>query len=253
MYLKEKPKSRLKIDTRIFSESDLPRIYKAVRKYVSEGRQVYIIYPVIDEVNDAEGNQTMASLMSEYAILEKEVFPDLRLGLLHGRLTGDEKDRAMQKFKEGLIQVLVATTVVEVGIDVPNANVIVIRNPDRFGLSQLHQLRGRVGRGTHQSFCILVAPDHITSEGDARLQAMVKTDDGFELAEVDFQIRGAGEITGLKQSGASEFHTADLRVHGALMEKAVDFLQEHPQVQAQFAAMKNIKQTLEKGLVLFGN
>jgi ATP-dependent DNA helicase RecG len=249
VYLKEKPKSRIKIDTRIFPESDLERIYKSVRKYVGEGRQVYIIYPVIDESE----NSDMASLVTEYATLEREVFPDLRLGLLHGRLAGDEKDRAMQKFKEGLIQVLVATTVVEVGIDVPNANVIVIRNPDRFGLSQLHQLRGRVGRGLHQSFCILVAPDKLTQDGEERLAAMVKTEDGFELAEIDFNIRGAGEVTGLRQSGASEFHVADLRVHGTLMEKAVEFLKENPAVQKQFAAMKNIKQTLEKGLVLFGN
>ena len=249
VYLKEKPKSRIKIDTRIFAESDLERIYKAVRKYVNEGRQAYIIYPVIDESE----NSDMASLVSEYAALENEVFPDLRLGLLHGRLSGDEKDRAMQKFKEGLIQVLVATTVVEVGIDVPNANVIVIRNPDRFGLSQLHQLRGRVGRGLYQSFCILVAPDRLTPEGQDRLNAMVKTEDGFELAQIDFEIRGAGEMTGLKQSGASEFHVADLRVHAPLLEKAVEFLQQHPDVQAQFASMKNIKQTLEKGLVLFGN
>jgi ATP-dependent DNA helicase RecG len=204
-------------------------------------------------VIDESENSDMASLVSEYAALENEVFPDLRLGLLHGRLAGDEKDRAMQKFKEGLIQVLVATTVVEVGIDVPNANVIVIRNPDRFGLSQLHQLRGRVGRGLYQSFCILVAPDRLTPEGQDRLNAMVKTEDGFELAQIDFEIRGAGEMTGLKQSGASEFHVADLRVHGPLLEKAVEFLQVNPQVHAQFASMKNIKQTLEKGLVLFGN
>ncbi len=249
IYLKEKPKSRIKIDTRIFAASDLERIYKAVRKYVNEGRQAYIIYPVIDESE----NSDMASLVSEYATLENEVFPDLRLGLLHGRLSGDEKDRAMQKFKEGLIQVLVATTVVEVGIDVPNASVIVIRNPDRFGLSQLHQLRGRVGRGLHQSFCILVAPERLTQEAQERLDAMVKTDDGFELAQIDFEIRGAGEMTGLRQSGASEFNVADLRVHGALLEKAVEFLQAHPQVHQQFAAMKNIRQTLEKGLVLFGN
>jgi ATP-dependent DNA helicase RecG len=195
----------------------------------------------------------MASLVSEYATLEREVFPDLRLGLLHGRLSGDEKERAMQKFKEGLIQVLVATTVVEVGIDVPNANVIVIRNPDRFGLSQLHQLRGRVGRGEHQSFCILVAPDRLTSEGQQRLDALVRTDDGFELAQTDFQLRGAGEMTGLKQSGASEFHVADLRIHGDLLERAVEYLQGHPEVQAQFGSMKNIQQALEKGLVLFGN
>lgn len=249
VYLKEKPRSRIKIDTRIFQESELDRIYKAVRKYVAQGRQAYIIYPVIDE----NENNDMASLISEYATLEKEVFPDLRLGLLHGRLAGDEKDRAMQKFKEGLIQVLVATTVVEVGIDVPNANVIVIRNPDRFGLSQLHQLRGRVGRGEHQSFCILVAPDRMTHEGEERLGAMVRTDDGFELAEVDFNIRGAGEVTGLRQSGASEFHVADLRVHGQLIERALEFLAENPAVREQFAAMKNIRQTLEKGLVLFGN
>jgi ATP-dependent DNA helicase RecG len=248
-YLKEKPKDRLKIDTRLFAESDLDRIYKAVRKYVGEGRQVYIIYPVIEESE----NSDMASLVSEYATLEREVFPDLRLGLLHGRLSGDEKERAMQKFKEGLIQVLVATTVVEVGIDVPNANVIVIRNPDRFGLSQLHQLRGRVGRGEHQSFCILVAPDRLTSEGQQRLDALVRTDDGFELAQTDFQLRGAGEMTGLKQSGASEFHVADLRIHGDLLERAVEYLQGHPEVQAQFGSMKNIQQALEKGLVLFGN
>lgn len=267
IYLRQKPKNRLKIDTRILNEIELDRIYKAVRKYVEQGRQVYIIYPVIEDSDQGgetegetlatkspvEGARTMAALMGDYATLEKEVFPDLRLGLLHGRLSGDEKDRAMQKFKEGLIQVLVATSVVEVGIDVPNANVIVIRNPDRFGLSQLHQLRGRVGRGEHQSFCILVAPDRLTHEGQERLNAMVRTDDGFELAQVDFELRGAGELTGLRQSGASEFHIADLRVHGALLEKAGELLHDHPEIQKQFASMKNIQQTLAKGLVLFGN
>lgn len=256
IYLKQKPKNRLKIDTRIFSESELDRIYKAVRKYVGQGRQVYIVYPVIDENANGdltESARTMASLMADYTLLEKEVFPDLRLGLLHGRLSGDEKDRAMQKFKDGLIQILVATSVVEVGIDVPNANVIVIRNPDRFGLSQLHQLRGRVGRGEHQSFCILVAPDRITEEGRRRLEAMVRTDDGFELAQLDFELRGPGEFTGLRQSGSSEFHLADLRVHGALLEKAGELLHEYPEIQMQFASMKNIQQTLEKGLVLFAN
>jgi len=249
IYLKQKPKNRLKIDTRIFSEIELDRIYKAVRKYVAQGRQVYIIYPVIDESE----NSDMASLLSEFTTLEKETLPDLRLGLLHGRLSSDEKDRAMQKFKEGLIQVLVATSVVEVGIDVPNANVIVIRNPDRFGLSQLHQLRGRVGRGEHQSFCILVAPEKITDDGRRRLEAMVRSDDGFELAQIDFELRGAGELTGLRQSGASEFRIDDLRVHGPLLESAAQLLRDHPEIQAQFGAMKNIQQTLEKGLVLFGN
>jgi ATP-dependent DNA helicase RecG len=110
-----------------------------------------------------------------------------------------------------------------------------------------------VGRGEHQSFCILVAPEKITEEGRRRLEAMVRTDDGFELAEIDFELRGAGELTGLRQSGASEFHVADLRVHGALLEKAAALLHEYPAIRAQFAAMKNIQQTLEKGLVLFGN
>lgn len=249
IYLKQKPANRLKIDTRIFNESDLERIYRSVRKYVAQGRQVYIIYPVIEESE----NSDMTALMSDYATLEREIFPDLRLGLLHGRLSGEEKDRAMQKFKEGLIQILVATSVVEVGIDVPNANVIVIRHPDRFGLAQLHQLRGRVGRGEHQSFCILVAPDRLTHEAQARLDAMVRTDDGFALAQIDFELRGAGELTGLKQSGASEFRVADLRTHGNLLEKAHQLLQEYPTIRERFAAMKNIRQTLEKGLVLFGN
>lgn len=249
IYIKEKPKTRIKIDTRILSEEMLGGIYNSVKKYVSQGRQVYIVYPIIDESE----NSDMASLLSEYSVLEKTVFPDLRLGLLHGRLTGDEKESAMQKFREGLIQVLVATTVVEVGIDVPNANVMIIRNPERFGLSQLHQLRGRVGRGEHQSFCILVEPDKITPEGKERLSAMVKTDDGFELAQIDFELRGPGETTGLKQSGASEFRVADLRRHAVLFEKARELLVEMPQIQTQLAALKNIRQTLEKGLVLFGN
>ncbi|MCX7632688.1 MAG: ATP-dependent DNA helicase RecG [Turneriella sp.] len=249
LYLKQKPKNRLPIDTRLFSEKDLERIYKAVRKYVGQGRQVYIIYPVIEENESRE----LPSLLSEYQKLEKEVFPDLRLGLLHGKLTSDEKEWAMQKFKEGLIQILVATSVVEVGIDVPNANVIIIRNPDRFGLAQLHQLRGRVGRGEHQSFCILVAPEQITTEAAERLQAMLRTDDGFELAQLDFELRGAGEITGVRQSGASEFRVADLRRHGPLLENAAELLSACPEIYQKFAALKNIRQTLEKGLVLFAN
>ena len=249
IYLREKPKSRIKIDTRIFPESDLPKIYKSIRKYVEQGRQVYIIYPVIEE----NENSTLVSIKTDYTQLETEIFPDLRLGLLHGKLSSDEKDRAMQKFQEGLIQVLVSTTVVEVGIDVANANVIVIRNAERFGLSQLHQLRGRVGRGMHQSFCILVASDNITEEGKERLSAMLRTDDGFELAKVDFEIRGSGEFFGTRQSGESEFRIADLRIHAHLFEMADDLAHHDARVYALISNEKNLKVALERGLVLFSN
>ncbi len=247
--IREKPAGRKPVDTRMFAESDLPKIYRAIEKYLDMGRQAYIVYPMIDE-NEA-GN--WASLMSDYELLEKKIFPTRRLGLLHGRLSSDEKDRAMQKFKEGLIQILVTTTVVEVGVDVPNATVMVIRNAERFGLSQLHQLRGRVGRGEHQSFCILVPSARITGEGEERLKAMLESEDGFYLAQKDFEIRGTGELTGLRQAGVSEFHIADLRVHGDLAAEARDLLLSDPELRSKITAAKNWQKELQKGMILFAN
>lgn len=247
--LKEKPPGRKPVDTRIFSEEDLPKVYRAVEKYLSQGRQAYIVYPMIDE----NENATYASLMRDFQYLEKKVFPNRRLGLLHGRLSTEEKERAMQKFKEGLIEILVTTTVVEVGVDVPNATIMLIRNAERFGLSQLHQLRGRVGRGEHQSFCILIPSSRITPEGKERLQAMVVSNDGFYLAQKDFEIRGSGEVLGTRQAGISEFRIADLRKDSELIIKARDYLTQNPIFYDKITQQKNWKQDLQKGLILFSN
>jgi ATP-dependent DNA helicase RecG len=147
--------------------------------------------------------------MKEFERLSKEVFPKLKLGLLHGRLSSEEKDEVMQRFRKNETQILVATTVVEVGVDVPNATVMVIEHAERFGLSQLHQLRGRIGRGAARSHCILVAPMRMTDEARARLETMVRTSNGFEVAETDLLLRGPGEFFGTRQSGDLGFHIAN--------------------------------------------
>jgi len=167
------------------------------------GRQAYIIYPVIEE-----SKLELKAAMEAYEKLSKVVFPKLKVGLLHGRLSSEEKDDVMQRFRRNEVQILVATTVVEVGVDVPNATVMVIEHAERFGLAQLHQLRGRIGRGAQKSQCILVAPARLTGEAGARLETMQRTNDGFEIAETDLQLRGPGEFFGTRQSGELGFHVA---------------------------------------------
>ena len=235
--IKEKPPGRLPIDTRLFEEDEISKLYMGVKKYVDQGRQAYIVYPIIDESDKSR----WASIMADYDYLEKKVFKDYRLGLLHGRLSTEEKDRAMVKFKEGLIQVLVTTTVVEVGIDVPNATLMLIRNAEKFGLSQLHQLRGRVGRGEHQSFCILIKSKSCTSEGELRLEAMVESEDGFYLAQRDLEIRGTGELLGLKQAGISEFKVADLRFHSKVAERAAAIIEQNDDLYRRIKNSKDWK------------
>jgi ATP-dependent DNA helicase RecG len=162
-----------------------------------------VIYPVIEE-----SKQELKAATAEYERLAKSVFPKFKVGLLHGRLKSVEKESVMGSFRGGEIQVLVATTVIEVGVDVPNATVMVIEHADRFGLAQLHQLRGRIGRGTEKSQCILVAPKTVTEDARERIEIMVTTTNGFEVAEKDLQLRGPGEFFGTRQSGDLSFHVA---------------------------------------------
>jgi ATP-dependent DNA helicase RecG len=213
--LDELPPGRTPIVTRMTTEPHLPGVWEFLRREVQAGHQAYIVYPVIEE-----SKLELKAAMEEYQRLSKEVFPKLKIGLLHGRLSSDEKEEVMQRFRKNEVQILVATTVVEVGVDVPNATVMVIEHAERFGLSQLHQLRGRIGRGAAKSHCILIAPLRITEEAKARLETMVRTADGFEIAETDLQLRGPGEFFGTRQSGDLGFHVASPLRDRELLEKA---------------------------------
>ncbi|MGB6834026.1 MAG: ATP-dependent DNA helicase RecG [Candidatus Acidiferrum sp.] len=202
--LDELPPGRTPIQTRLTSEPHLPGVWEFLRKEVAAGHQAYIVYPVIEE-----SKLELKAAMDEYKRLSKEVFPKLKVGLLHGRLSSEEKDAVMESFRKNETQILVATTVIEVGVDVPNATAMVIEHAERFGLAQLHQLRGRIGRGAAKSHCILVAPVRMTDDARARLETMVRTANGFEIAETDLLLRGPGEFFGTRQSGDLGFHIAN--------------------------------------------
>jgi len=200
----ELPPGRRPVETRVTSEDNLPGVWEFARGEVKKGRQVYVVYPVIEE-SKAE----LKAAVAEYERLSKKVFGELRVGLLHGRLKSEEKEAVIESFRRGDTSVLVSTTVIEVGVDVPNATMMVIEHADRFGLAQLHQLRGRVGRGGDRSFCVLVAPRKMSEEANERLTTMVRTTNGFEIAEVDMRLRGPGELFGTRQHGEMGFHVAN--------------------------------------------
>src|SRR5271154_1434891 len=202
--LDELPPGRTPIITRLTTEQHLPGVWESLRREAAAGQQAYIVYPVIEE-----SKLELKAAIDEFARLRKDVFPKLRLGLLHGRLSSEEKESVMQDFRKNEIHILVATTVVEVGVDVPNATAMIIEHAERFGLSQLHQLRGRIGRGAEKSHCILVAPGHMTEVARARLGTMVRTTNGFEIAETDLLLRGPGDFFGTRQSGDMGFHIAN--------------------------------------------
>jgi len=197
--IKQMPIGRKKIDTRVVEEKNRDKAYAFIRAKISAGQQVFVVCPLIEE-SDALG---VASATEEYGKLKKTIFPDIAIGLLHGRLKTDEKERVMHEFKNGQTSVLVTTAVVEVGVDIPNASIMMIEGADRFGLAQLHQFRGRVGRGAHQSFCFLFT-DSKSAQTRKRLNAFVRARDGFEIAELDLQLRGPGNMYGTEQSGILE-------------------------------------------------
>jgi len=200
------PPGRKPIETVWYEEGDRSKAFDAIRQTVAAGHQVYVVYPLVEE--SEKSDLRAAKEMAEH--LETEVFPDLRIGLLHGRMKSVEKEETMAAFAAGTLQVLVATTVIEVGVDVPNATLMVVEHAERFGLAQLHQLRGRVGRGSSQSTCILVGNVRNSPEARRRLEIMCETNDGFRIAEVDLELRGPGEMIGTRQSGVPAFKYANL-------------------------------------------
>jgi ATP-dependent DNA helicase RecG len=233
--LDELPPGRTPITTKRVTDDKAHEVWEFVRKQVKTGHQAYVVYPVIeaadlsdvpeelrDESIKGRSKSGLKAAVHMYDELRSKVFPEFKVGLLHGQMDADEKDRTMQRFVRGEIQVLVSTTVIEVGVDVPNANVMVIEHAERFGLSQLHQLRGRIGRGAAKSYCILMTADKkgITEEGEKRLQAMVRTQNGFEISELDLELRGPGEFFGTRQAGAPQFRVASLLRDRKILELA---------------------------------
>ncbi len=214
--LDELPPGRTPIVTRRITDDRSPEVWDFVRKQVAKGHQVYVVYPVIAENEETE----LKAAIKMYRELSGKVFADLKVGLLHGRLDSDLKDQVMRMFQKGELQILVATTVIEVGVDVPNATVMVIEHAERFGLAQLHQLRGRIGRGAAKSYCILMTGGKVTEEGERRLDAMVDTNDGFKIAELDLELRGPGEFFGTRQAGMPSFRVANLIRDRQLLELA---------------------------------
>ncbi|MGA8442648.1 MAG: ATP-dependent DNA helicase RecG [Candidatus Sulfotelmatobacter sp.] len=214
--LDELPPGRTPIVTRRISDDESPKVWDFVRQQVAAGHQAYVVYPVIAESEETE----LKAAIKMYRELSSKIFADLKVGLLHGRLDADLKDQVMHMFQKGELQILVATTVIEVGVDVPTASVMVIEHAERFGLAQLHQLRGRIGRGAAKSFCILMTGGKVTEEGERRLNAMVRTSDGFQIAELDLELRGPGEFFGTRQSGMPSFRVANLIRDRQLLELA---------------------------------
>jgi ATP-dependent DNA helicase RecG len=214
--LDELPPGRTPIVTRRVGDERSSEVWDFVRKQIAKGHQAYVVYPIIAESEESE----LKAAIKMYRELSEKTFADLKVGLLHGRLDPDLKDQVMRMFQKGELQILVATTVIEVGVDVPNATVMVIEHAERFGLAQLHQLRGRIGRGAAKSYCILMTGGKITEEGEKRLDAMVRTNDGFQIAELDLELRGPGEFFGTRQAGAPNFTVANLIRDRQLLELA---------------------------------
>ncbi len=230
----ELPPGRKPIKTLHFYESKRLRVLGFIREQIKKGRQVYVVYPLIKESEKMD----LKNLMDGYENMLRDFpEPEYMVSIVHGRMKPEDKEYEMKRFADGITNILVATTVIEVGVDVPNASVMVIENAERFGLSQLHQLRGRVGRGADQSWCILMSGNKLSSEGKKRLEIMVSSNDGFEIAEADLKLRGPGDMQGTRQSGMLDFHLVNLAKDGDLIAKtrkiAADILEKDPRLQKE--------------------
>ena len=214
--LDELPPGRTPVVTRAITDERAPEVWDFVRKQITAGHQAYVVYPVIEENEERE----LKAAQQMFRQLRDKTFSNLHVGLLHGQLDPDEKENTMREFQRGELNILVATTVIEVGVDVANAAIMVIEHADRFGLAQLHQLRGRIGRGAAKSYCVLMYGGKVSEEGQRRLDAMVRTTDGFEIAELDLELRGPGEFFGTKQAGIPSFRVADIIRDRQLLEAA---------------------------------
>ncbi len=233
----ELPPNRRTVITKVFQHNQRPLLVKFLKGELRKGRQVYVVYPLIEESEKLQ----LKDAVSGKEELEK-MLPEARVGLIHGRMKPQEKEEVMADFKSGKIDVLVSTTVIEVGVDVPNATVMVIFHAERFGLSQLHQLRGRVGRGAHQSYCLLFAHGRLTEEARKRLYCMERFSDGFRIAEEDFKLRGPGELFGTRQSGMPDLRVADLlrdgRILAAARKEAFNLIEKDPEL-GKYPALKS--------------
>jgi len=215
----ELPPGRKEIKTVHRYDSNRLSVFKFVRDEIDKGRQVYIVYPLIQESEAMD----YKDLMDGYESVAREFpSPKYQISIVHGQMKPADKEHEMNRFVNGETQIMVATTVIEVGVNVPNASVMIIESSERFGLSQLHQLRGRVGRGAEQSFCILMSSYQLSADGKTRLKTMVDTTDGFKIAEVDLKLRGPGDITGTQQSGILDFKLADIVQDGDVLQIARD-------------------------------
>ena len=228
----ELPPNRTPIKTKRWSEADRPQAFEFIRDKARRGEQAYVVYPLIEESAQLD----LRTAVREFEQLSRNVFPEFRVALLHGRLRSEEKENVMQSFKKGEVQILVSTTVIEVGVDVPNATVMLIEHAERFGLSQLHQLRGRIGRGRGESFCLLLAGEPLTEAADVRLKTMAETTDGFRIAEIDLKLRGPGEFFGTRQWGIPTLRIANLIRDQKILEwakkEAADFI-DHPESEEE--------------------
>ena len=226
----ELPPGRRPVATYWVGEKGRPGVYRFIEEEIKKGRQAYIVYPLIEKSEKLEVKA--AAEMAEH--FQRDIFPELKVGLLHGRMKGEEKEKVMQSFKEGKVNILVSTTVIEVGIDIPNASLMVIEEAERFGLAQLHQMRGRVGRGDYQSYCLMLGSP-ASEEGRKRLQVMTETSDGFQIAEEDLELRGPGEFFGTRQSGIPELRLGNIVSDMKLMElarrQAFSLVKEDPRLQ----------------------